>query len=53
MGDTRAIYFYFDNDDLDVYFDFGTYVLMLYHVEQLNKEKSKIAYDATLSDDVL
>lgn len=52
MGDTRAIYFYFDNDNLDVHFDFGTYVLMLYYAKQLNKEKAKLIYDATLSEDV-
>jgi len=53
MGDTRAIHFdvYFDNpSEFDMTIDFGTYSLMVYYAKQLNYEKAKLLYDATLSE---
>ena len=53
MGTRRIIHFYAyrdDPDDLDMEISFGTYVLMLYYAGQLNYQKAKLLYHATLSE---
>jgi hypothetical protein len=50
MGSTRGVHFDFQDGDIYFDFDFGTYTLMLYYAKQLNYEKAKLLYDATLSE---
>jgi hypothetical protein len=50
MGGTRKIIFCYEDDHIYREFDFGTYVLMLYYAKQVNYEKAKLLYYATLPE---
>ncbi|WP_294230080.1 hypothetical protein [uncultured Chryseobacterium sp.] len=45
---TRKIYF--ELNDLFVEIDFGTYALMMYYATQIDNQKNKKVFDATLSE---
>jgi hypothetical protein len=48
MGRTRGIYF--EIDDQENVIDFGTYALMMYYAKQINANKAKQMFNATLSE---
>jgi len=48
MAKTRVINF--DLDDKYVYFDFGTYALMMYYAKQVDSANGKLLFDATSSE---
>lgn len=50
MGRSRAIFFECDNEDHDIHFDFGTFALCMYYAVQLNVDKAKKLFDATISE---
>jgi hypothetical protein len=45
---TRKIYFNLDDRNWD--FDFGTYVLIMFYAKNLDADKAKMLYDSTLSE---
>ena len=48
MGKTRAIYFEYNNENYHM--DFGTFSLCMYYATQLNINKAKKLFDATMSE---
>lgn len=48
MGRRRATYFLFE--DMCLFIDFGSYALAMYYAKQLNREKGKKLFDATISE---
>jgi hypothetical protein len=48
MGRSRAKFFEYNNEE--IHFDFGTYSLFMYYASQLNTVKAKKLMDATISE---
>lgn len=50
MGRTRSIFFECEDENYDFHIDIGTFAICMYYAVQLDAEKAKTVFDATLSE---